>query len=113
MMGRLAAILLCTAAPVALTAQEVNLRSPDDFISVDGEIIGFNGVMLSVRTTVGVVSVPASQVICFGDACLDVLANNDFGLTIDALVGVSALPAGSPAGSGRDGHSDLPAVTIG
>ena len=90
MMGRLAAILLCTTAPVALTAQEVNLRSPDEFISVDGEIVGFNGVMLRVQTTVGAVSVPASEVICYGPACLDVLANNDFGLTADALAGVEA-----------------------
>jgi ABC-type phosphate transport system substrate-binding protein len=112
MINRIAAILLCTAAPVALIAQEVNLRSPDEFISVDGEIVGFNGVMLSVQTIVGQVSVPAAEVICYGEACLDVLANNDFGLTAEALAGVvtassvvpqSAAPADTaPAPLGND-----------
>ena len=45
---RIATILLCTAAPVALLAQDVNLRSEDEFISVDGQIVGFNGVMVRV-----------------------------------------------------------------
>ena len=88
MLGRISALLMSTVAPVALSAQEVSLRSPDEFLSVDGEIIGFNGVMLRVQTSVGAVSVPASEVICYGEACLDVLASNDFGLTADALGGV-------------------------
>ncbi len=112
MISRIATILLCTTAPVTLIAQEVNLRTPDEFISVDGEIVGFNGVMLSVQTVVGQVSVPAAEVICYGEACLDVLANNDFGLTADTLAGVvtasisapqSAAPApAAPAPLGND-----------
>jgi ABC-type phosphate transport system substrate-binding protein len=85
-----------------LSAQQVNLTSPDEFISVDGEIVGYNGVMLRVETLVGPVSVPASEVICYGEACLDVLANNDFGLTADQLAGVVATSAAvspSPAPS--------------
>ena len=87
---RIATILLCTAAPVALLAQDVNLRSEDEFISVDGQIVGFNGVMVRVATTVGTVSVPASEVICYGDGCLEIIASNDFGLTADAFQGVVA-----------------------
>lgn len=81
----IATMLFCTAAPVALSAQEVTLQSPDEFISVEGQIVGFNGVMLRVQTTVGAVSVPASEVICFGEGCLEIVALNDFGLTADAF----------------------------
>lgn len=83
MITRIATTLLCTAAPVALLAQDVDLRSPDEFISVEGEIVGFNGVMLRVETSVGPVSVPASEVICYGQGCLETIASNDFGLTAD------------------------------
>jgi ABC-type phosphate transport system substrate-binding protein len=99
---RVIVALLCGTAPLALSAQQVSLTSPDEFISVDGEIVGFNGVMLRVETIVGPVSVPASEVICYGEACLDVLANNDFGLTADQLAGVVATSAevgASPAPS--------------
>ena len=85
---KLATILLCTAAPVALFAQDVTLQSSDGFISVDGQVVGFNGVMLRVQTSVGAVSVPASEVICFGDGCLEVIASNDFGLTADSFQSV-------------------------
>lgn len=88
MITRIATVLLCTVAPVALFAQEVDLRSSDEFISVEGEIIGFNGVMVRVQTSVGAVSVPASEVICYGPACLQVIASNDFGLTADAFQSV-------------------------
>lgn len=101
---RIATILLCTAAPVALLAQDVNLRSEDEFISVDGQIVGYNGVMLRVSTTVGTVSVPASEVICYGDGCLEIIASNDFGLTADAFQGIVPDTAVAAA-------NDSPAVT--
>ncbi len=83
MLKKIATALLCTAAPVALIAEPVELRSSDGFISVVGEVVGFNGVMLSVETSVGVVSVPISEVGCYGNACLSLLAENDYGLTAD------------------------------
>lgn len=88
MLKNIIPVLLCTVAPVALLAQQVELRSSDDFISVEGEIVGFNGVMLSVQTSVGQVSVPASEVICYGPECLTAIASNSFGLTADAFDGV-------------------------
>lgn len=105
MMKRVAASFMCCVAPMALLAQQVDLRSPDEFISVEGEIVGFNGVMLRVDTTVGVIAVPASEVICYGTGCQEVLANNDFGLTADALIdvideradAVAAAPTPAPA----------------
>lgn len=88
MISRIATTLFCTVAPAALFAQAVDLRSADAFISVEGEIVGFNGVMLQVETSVGVVSVPASEVICFGPACEEVIASNSFGLTASAFQGI-------------------------
>ena len=97
MISRISPILLCMTVPAALGAQQVDLRSPDEFISVEGEITGFNGVMLRVQTTVGPVSVPASEVICYGEGCLSILANNDFGLTEADLQGVVAVSADAAA----------------
>ncbi len=88
MLKRTITTLLCAASPAALSAQEVELRSLDGFISVAGEIVDYNGTMLSVNTSVGVVSVPASEVGCYGAGCQDVLANNDFGLDAAAFVEV-------------------------
>lgn len=87
-MTRLVTAVLCAVAPTALFAQDVELRSPDEFISVEGEIVDFNGVMVRVQTSVGAVSVPASEVICYGDGCLLTLESNDFGLTAEAFQGV-------------------------
>jgi hypothetical protein len=88
MLKKFIPVLLCTAAPAALLAQQVELKSSDGFISVEGEIIGFNGVMLSIETSVGQVSVPASEVICFGSGCAITIANNNFGLTEASFDGV-------------------------
>jgi len=84
------AALLCAVAPTALFAEPVELRSVDGFISVDGEIVGYNGTMVSVETSVGRVSVPASQVVCYGAGCVQVISDNDFGLTNAAFQGVVA-----------------------
>lgn len=82
--------LLCTVAPTALIGQAVELRSSDGFISVEGEITGFNGMMVAIQTTVGLVSVPASEVVCYGEGCTEILASNDFGLTAESFAGVVA-----------------------
>lgn len=97
MFSRIATTLFCSVAPLALFAQSVELRSNDNFINVEGEIVGFNGVMVQVQTTVGRVAVPASEVICFGEACNAVIASNDFGLTASAFAGVDASSAVSAA----------------
>ena len=90
MMTRIVTSLFCSVAPFALMAQQVDLRSPDEFISVEGEITGYNGVMLRVQTSVGTVSVPASEVICYGEGCLATIESNDFGLTAAAFQDVVA-----------------------
>lgn len=94
--------LLCSAAPQALIAQGVELRSVDGFISVEGEIVAYNGTMLRVSTRLGVVSLPAAEVVCYGAGCVQVLANNDFDLTADSFADIvadlaAAEPAAAPA----------------
>ncbi|MEO1638721.1 MAG: substrate-binding domain-containing protein [Pseudomonadota bacterium] len=116
MITRLAFTLLCSVAPAAIFAQQVDLRSPDEFISVEGEIVGFNGVMLRVQTNVGAISVPASEVICYGTGCLQTVQNNDFGLTADAfvdLVTVSAEEAASAAEAAAAATATSETLTVG
>lgn len=84
----LATALACSVSPSVLTGQVVELRSSDGFISVAGEITGYNGTMVTIQSTVGPVSVPASAVVCYGAGCAEILASNTFGLTADALAGV-------------------------
>jgi phosphate transport system substrate-binding protein len=80
--------LLCSVAPTVLIAQAVELRSADNFISVEGEIIGYNGVMVTIQTTVGAVSVPATEVVCYGAGCAEVVGSNSFGLTAASFAGI-------------------------
>lgn len=88
MHNKLAASLLIVVMPSAALAEPVELRSIDGFISVKGEVVEFNGVMLEVDTSIGRVSVPASEVSCYGAACAQLLAENAFGLTAANLQGV-------------------------
>lgn len=114
MISRSVIALFCTGAPAALFAQSVELRSLDEFISVEGEIVGFNGVMVQVQTSVGAVSVPASDVICYGSACLSIVASNNFGLTADAFQGiVEQTIADVPAPADEAASSDDLTVAFG
>lgn len=97
MFRRIAATLLCAAAPAALLAQSVVLESSDKFISVEGEIVGYNGTMVRVRTAVGEMAVPASELVCFGDGCLEIIATNDFGLTAASFEAVDSMSAQAAA----------------
>ncbi|MDP5362902.1 MAG: substrate-binding domain-containing protein [Paracoccaceae bacterium] len=98
MNSRIAMFLFCVLAPAPVLAQTVELRSTDDFISVEGQIVGFNGSLLRVRTSVGVISVPASEVVCYGVECNKLVSSNTFGLTESAFQGIVSepLPAAAP-----------------
>jgi len=102
MITRIAKTFICSIVPVALSAQTVELRSSDGFINVVGEIVGYNGVMIQVETAVGRVAIPASEVICFGDECSEILASNDFGLTAEAFESVEADTAVAVVTAGDD-----------
>lgn len=90
MKDKLTVFALGMLLPAAALAEPVALRSTDGFITVEGEVTGFNGVMLTVQTTVGPVSVPASEVACFGAYCTELFSNNDFGLSESDVQGVFA-----------------------
>ncbi|WP_342078307.1 substrate-binding domain-containing protein [Yoonia sp. SS1-5] len=81
MLKKIATALLCTAAPAALLAEPVDLRSDDGLISVVGEILAFDGTILTVETSVGPVGVPAAVVSCYGTNCLTALADASLGLS--------------------------------
>lgn len=102
MISRILATLFCSVASVPLFAQTVELRSTDGFISVEGEIIGFDGAMIQVRTSVGAVSLPASDVVCYGPNCLNIVSSNAFGL--------SAASFRSVIGQSADEAQDQPGV---
>lgn len=95
--------LLCSAAPQVLAAQSVELRSADEFISLNGEITGFDGALVTIMTRVGPISIPAAEVICYGAGCDQLLQNNSFGLTAASLAGV----AGQQADAGQVLADDL------
>lgn len=88
MSNKFAASLFFAVTPVVAFAEPVELRSTDGFISVEGEVVGFNGNMVFVETSVGRVSVPVSEVGCYGAGCTGLLADNDFGLSAANLQGV-------------------------
>ena len=112
MHSKLAASLLIVVMPAAALAEPVELRSTDGFISVEGEVVDFNGVMLGVDTSVGRVSVPASEVSCYGAACARLLAENAFGLTSADLQGVFTGEA-AVADTGAEPREDNLTITFG
>lgn len=66
------AAVWCLTLPLA--AAEVELRSPDGFVSFTGEILEIKDNMITLNSGNGVVNIPMSAVECFGDACPDTLA---------------------------------------
>ncbi|PUB16457.1 substrate-binding domain-containing protein [Yoonia sediminilitoris] len=97
MLKKIATALLCTVAPSVLTAQKVELRSSDGLISVKGEVIAFDGVLLTVATSVGEVNVPASDVGCYGFGCLTILSDAALNIPPNtfAAVVIDDVPAAS------------------
>lgn len=61
--------LVAALSPSIVVADLVELRAPDGFISIDGEITSMDATMITVRTSVGEVRIPKSEVSCFGASC--------------------------------------------
>ncbi len=72
-MWRAASFALCFLSSVILTpvaiAEPVVLVSTDGFISVEGELMDFDDNFYLVKTSVGEVRIPVSDVRCEGAAC--------------------------------------------
>ncbi len=73
-MLRTAVMTLCTlssilAAGSTATAEPVVLVSNDGYMSVEGDLVGLDNNLYVVRTPVGDVSIPVSDVRCEGAGC--------------------------------------------
>ncbi|MBE0412233.1 substrate-binding domain-containing protein [Yoonia sp.] len=90
MMYKFAAFLIFVVPPAIVFSAPVELRSADGFITIEGEVVGFDGTMVTVASTVGRVNVPVSQVGCYGAGCASLVTENDFGLTAADFLGVFA-----------------------
>lgn len=87
MVGRVSRALRIVAGPAlialagllalfqpALAQQTVTLSALDGSTEITGELIEFDGRTYTVRTSLGVISVPAAQVTCSGEGCPVTLA---------------------------------------
>lgn len=59
--------LIVSVAPIA--AQPVVLQTKDGFAAFEGTLTEFDGVLLTIETSVGPVVIPADEVICSGASC--------------------------------------------
>lgn len=83
---------LITASGLALvttfagqaSADQVTLTTPDGSIEMTGDLIGFNGVNYTMRSSVGVVEISVASVVCEGTEC-PALEQSDLGFTIASL----------------------------
>ncbi len=63
----LAAFAIGTASPAL--ADEVTLRTKDGSFEISGDLIGFDGTMLTVQSNMGVIRIPLNDVTCSGPGC--------------------------------------------
>jgi len=61
--------LLTVLAPIAATAQSIELVSPDQSVRITGELVNFDGANYIISTSLGELTFAASAVQCIGDAC--------------------------------------------
>jgi len=92
-------VLAMTAACIwlgvsAAQAQVVTLRSLDESIAMSGKLLGFDGDVYQLSTTIGPISLSASQVTCEGADCPDLLANlSEFTVAGSNTIGLQMMPA--------------------
>lgn len=60
--------------PTVVASDQIKLRSVDGFTEVDGEILSFDDVAITLATSVGTINIPTSSVECFGAACPEGIA---------------------------------------
>ena len=57
------------SAGMASLAEPVRVSSPDGAITLSGDVLGFDGVLLRLSTEYGPISVDITEVVCEGPAC--------------------------------------------
>ena len=91
--GVLAALLGSTTLS-AQSGDTVILKSSDGFTQLRGEIVDFDGQTFSIRTTLGLIQVDATQVECEGEACPNNgLFGAEFGVYGSNTIGATLMPA--------------------
>ncbi len=78
----------------AAQAQVVTLRSLDANTEMTGELLGFDGDVYQLATTLGPISLSVSQVTCEGADCPDLMANlSAFTVAGSNTIGLQMMPA--------------------
>lgn len=87
----LATIFALALAP--LQAQDVTLKSTDGTVSVSGTLLEFDGNVYRVRMLLGEISIDASQVVCEGEGCPNLMAGiTEFSVAGSNSIGANLLP---------------------
>ena len=82
--GAVTAAAMTIGSSTVAFADIVTLKSSDGFMTVTGALMGFDNGIYTVRSNLGVVGVPASRVVCIGEACPDTSAAGELAKTIVA-----------------------------
>ena len=74
-------------------AEVVTLRSLDESTAMSGTIVGFDGDVYQLETSVGTISLAASQVTCEGEGCPDLVSElNEYAIAGSNSIGVQLMP---------------------
>ena len=84
------AILASTA--LTATAQTVTLKSDDGTVSIDGELVSFEGGIYAVRTVLGTMRMSADSVRCEGEGCPKPVGPAEVYIAGSDTIGVSLMP---------------------
>ena len=71
MIHRLAITLIVLAFPLAVLAGPVVLETHDGSITLEGELLSFNGELFRIETTYGTLTMDGGNVTCAGVGCPD------------------------------------------
>lgn len=87
----LATLFAFAVAP--LSAEQVTLNSLDGTVSMTGDLIEFDGLTYRILLNVGEISIAASQVVCEGAGCPNMLAGaTEFSISGSSSVAANLLP---------------------
>lgn len=93
--ARLALSIACLLAGLSgAHAQEIKLQSFDGSFSLSGRLVGFDGETYQLVTSVGEMSLSASNVSCEGADCPDLMSNDkEFTIAGSQTIGTEMMPA--------------------
>ncbi len=96
----LAAIVAVSSIAIPGIAQQITLQATDGSVSVNGELVSYDGEFFLIKTRLGDIALNARDVICIGETCPEI--TGDDGLSITGDVGFSI------AGSNTIGQKLMP-----